>query len=170
MITQIINPETTAYYYIAMMIASLLFVIPQATTQSLFAEGSYNEKEIKIQIKKSIKIISALMISEILITIFFGEYILLLFGQEYLANGLLFLQILAVSGIFISINSIFGTLLRVKKRIKNLAAINIFNAVLVLGLGYSLIDKGLLGIGISWITGCFAVSLIYVLFVRIGKK
>jgi len=41
MITNLLSPETTAYYYMAMMIANLLFVIPTAVTSSLFAEGSF---------------------------------------------------------------------------------------------------------------------------------
>ncbi len=169
MITNMISPETTAYYYIAMMIAALLFVIPQATTQSLFAEGSYNEKKLKQQIRKSIKIISALMIPGILITIFFGEYILLAFGQDYSTEGFRFLQILAVSGIFISITKVYGGILLVKKQIKKMIYVNTAGAIIALGLAYSLMSKGLLGVGIAWITGWFVVSLIYVVFVRVKR-
>ncbi len=169
MITNMISPETTAYYYISMMIAALLFVIPQATTQSLFAEGSYNEKKLKQQIRKSIKIISALMIPGILITIVFGEYILLAFGKNYSAEGFRFLQILAFSGIFISVAKVYESVLRVKKQIRKIAYVNTAAAIIALGLAYSLMGKGLLGVGIAWITGWFVVSLIYVVFVRVGK-
>jgi exosortase/archaeosortase family protein len=168
-----LGAENSAYYYIAMMIASLLFIIPSATSNSLFAEGSYNEKEIKIQIKKSIKIIALLLIPGILITIFLGKYILLLFGHEYSSEGFRFLQLLALSGIFMGINSIFGTLLRVKKKIKSLIVISIFNAVLILGLSYLFMSNnlGLLGIGYAWIIGNAIVSGIYVMVWRSkGKK
>ncbi len=47
MVTNLINAKTTAYYFMSVQIATLLFVIPNATTSSLFAEGSNNEKKLK---------------------------------------------------------------------------------------------------------------------------
>ncbi|MEK6918363.1 MAG: archaeosortase/exosortase family protein [Nanoarchaeota archaeon] len=167
-----LGAENSAYYYMSMMIATLLFVIPSATSSSLFAEGSYNEKHLKIQIKKAVKIIALLLIPAILITIFFGKYILLLFGQAYSSEGFRFLQMLALSGIFMGINSIFGTLLRVKKKIKSLIVISIFNAVLILGLSYLFMGRnlGLLGIGYAWMIGQGIVSVVYVAETWMGRK
>ena len=82
-ITNSLHPEITAYYYMAMMIANVLFIIPNATSNSLFAEGSYNEKNLKQQIKKSAKLISLFMIPAIILTIVLGKYIMLLFWQDY---------------------------------------------------------------------------------------
>lgn len=161
MITNMIGPETTAYYYMAMMIAGLLFVIPGATTQSLFAEGSYNEKKLKEQVKKAVKIISLIMIPGILITVFFGDLILLAFGEEYSREGFRFLQIVALSGVFVGVNSIFGMVFRVKKMIKEIVLMNFFNAVSILGLSYLLMHKGLIGIGVGWTIGVIGTSLIY---------
>jgi len=151
-----------------MMIAALLFVIPSATSNSLFAEGSHNEKHLKVQIKKAVKIISLILIPGILITIFLGKYILLLFGHQYSVEGFRFLQIIALSGVFIGINSIFGTLLRVKKKIKSLIFISIFNAILILGLSYLFMNNGLglLGIGYAWLIGQGIVSGVYL---RVGR-
>jgi O-antigen/teichoic acid export membrane protein len=57
----------SAFFYIYMMIASLLYMIPQTTSQSLFAEGSYNETELKVHLKKAIKIISIIIIPAIIV-------------------------------------------------------------------------------------------------------
>jgi O-antigen/teichoic acid export membrane protein len=166
MITNMLHPETTAYYYMAMMIVTLLFIIPGATTQSLFAEGSHDENNLKQHIRKAIKIIALILIPAILITVFFGNYILLIFGKNYSKEGLRFLQILAMSGIFVSINSILGTVLRVERKIKELIFINFIGALLILGLSYLLISKGLLGIGIAWVVGQGIVSLIYLVHTK----
>lgn len=160
-ITNIIGPETTAYYYISVMIGSLLFAIPTATTQSLFAEGSYNENGLNAQIRKSIKIISLLLIPGILILIFFGNYILLIFGSEYSREGLKFLQIFSLSGIFVSINSIFSSVFKIKEKIGILLFINIISSLIIITLSYLLLNKGLIGIGISWMIGVAISSLIY---------
>lgn len=161
-----LGAEQSAYYYMAMMIANLLFIIPQATTNSLFAEGSHNEKEMKEHIKKAVKIIFLLLIPAILIVVFLGQYVLLAFGKQYSTEGFRFLQLLAVSGIFIGINNIFGTLLIVKKWIKSLIFISAFSTILILWGSYLLINKGLLGIGYAWVIGNAILSLFYLIFFR----
>lgn len=164
-ITNMLAPETSAYYYMAMMIANVLFIIPQATSSSLFAEGSYNEKQLKYLVKKAIKIISLFLIPGIIILIFFGEYGLLLLGEDYSTQGYMLLNLLAISGVFIGINSIFSALLRVKKRIKTLIKINIFYAILILGLSYMFMIKGtsLLGIGYAYLIGQAIISGVYLM-------
>ncbi|MHB8277214.1 MAG: oligosaccharide flippase family protein [Candidatus Humimicrobiaceae bacterium] len=161
LITNLIGPKYSAYFYMDMMIANLLYVIPMATSQSLFAEGSYNGSELKIHLKKAIKIISIIIIPAIIVTVFFGKYILLAFGKDYSNEGLQFLRLLSLSGIFVSFNYIFETILRVKHRIIELIYISFIKAILILGLSYLFLTRGLLGIGFAWIIGQGLVNLIY---------
>ncbi|MGY4884365.1 MAG: lipopolysaccharide biosynthesis protein [Nanobdellota archaeon] len=163
MITNLLHPETTAYYYMAMMIASLLFVIPSATTNSLFAEGSHNEKGLKKNVTKSIWIISLLLIPAILITMLFGKYILLAFGKEYSAQGFNFLRLMALSGIFVSVNSIFGSVFRVKKRIREIIVRSIVGCIVILGLSYLFIHQGLglMGIAYAYMIGQIIIAVFY---------
>jgi len=78
------------------------------------------------------------------------------------------LQILAFGGGFVSINSVFGTLLRVKKRIKSLIFVSTFTTIIILGGSYLLMNKGLglLGIGYAWLIGQGVISVVYLLFFR----
>lgn len=115
-------------------------------------------------IKKAVKIISLILIPAILITIFFGKYLLLLFGKEYSTGGFSLLQLLALSGVFVSINYTFGTILRVKHRIKELILISFVAALLILGLSYLFLARGLLGIGLAWMIGQAVVSLVYLVY------
>lgn len=168
LITNLHHPEMTAYYYIAMSIAAVLFIIPQATTNSLFAEGSHNIKALKIQIKKSIKIISLLIIPAIIVIMLIGKYILGFFGADYAQNGYIFLQLLAISGIFVSINSIYGAILRVKKKIKTMILMSIISAFLTISLSYLAIiyGYGLLGIGFAYLIAQVISSIVYFLFYK----
>lgn len=52
LITNSIGAKFLADFYLDMMIANLLYVIPMANFQSLFAEGSYSETELKVYLKK----------------------------------------------------------------------------------------------------------------------
>lgn len=145
-----------------MIIASFLYVIPLAASQSLFAEGSHNKNDLKQHAHKAVKIIAMILTPAILVTIFFGKYILLAFGGNYSIEGFMLLQIFTFSGIFVSINSIFGTILKVNCEIRKMILINLLGALSILGLSHLLISKGLLGIGLAWIIGQAIVSLVYI--------
>ena len=103
----------SAYFYIDMMIINLLYIIPIAPSQSLFVEGSYSGIELKVQLKKAIKIISIIIIPAIIVTSLFGNYILSAFGKEHSDEGFILLKFLSISGIFISINAIGVAILNV---------------------------------------------------------
>lgn len=165
MITNTINPTTTAYYFMAMQIASLLFVIPSATTNSLFAEGSHNIKNLGKQVRKSIGIIYLLLIPSIIAIFFFGDIILLAFGKEYSDQGFGFLKIMIFSGIFVGINSIFGSVFKVKNKINIIITRSLIGTAIILGLAYMFIkkDMGLMGVGYAYLIGQVAMSLFYAL-------
>jgi len=63
------------------------------------------------------------------------------------------LQILALSGVFFSINVICGTILKIRKKIKELIFMCFLGTLLILGLSYLLLGSGLLGIGLAWVIG-----------------
>jgi O-antigen/teichoic acid export membrane protein len=152
-----------------MMIASLLYIIPTATSQSLFAEGSYSETDLKVHLKKVIKIISIIIIPAIIVIFLFGNYILLAFGKEYSDEGFILLKFLSISGIFISINAIGGTILNIKIKIKLLILLNLINTTVILSLSVFFIKMnlfGIVGVGIGWIVGQGITSVIYLLFIK----
>ncbi len=109
--------------------------------------------ELKVHLKKAIKIISIIIIPAIIVIFLFGNYILLTFGKEYSSEGVIFLQILAISGIFLSINYIGDTIFYIKNRIKLIILVNFIGASIVLSLSVIFIHNNLLGIGVGWMFG-----------------
>jgi O-antigen/teichoic acid export membrane protein len=166
LITNLIGAKFSAYFYLDMMIANLFYIIPMATSQSLFAEGSYSERNLKIQLKKAIKLISLLLVPAILATFLFGKYVLLVFGKEYSNEGVIFLQILAISGIFISINFIGNSIFYIKHRIKLIILANFIGTSIILSLSIIFIHYSLLGIGAGWLLGQGMASVIYLFFIK----
>jgi O-antigen/teichoic acid export membrane protein len=156
-----LGSEIAAYFYIAAMIMNVLFMVPFATAQSLFAEGSFAENSLSSLIKRAAFIISILLIPGILILILFGEQLLLIFGKQYSVEGLTFLKLMSFSSVFVAINTVAETILRVRKRIGVLILLNSVIAVIVLGVSYILLPLGLTGIAVAWIVGQSAGSLIY---------
>lgn len=161
MITNTINPQSSAYFYVSFMIANLLYTIPYATTQSLFAEGSHDLTHFWQSVGKSLRFIFLLLIPSIIVLALIGKYVLIFFGKSYSDEGLRFLQILALAGIPVSLNYLGLTILNVQRRMKALLAINITGTIIILGLSYALRDYALTGIGLAWLIGHLAKNILY---------
>jgi len=162
-ITNTLNAEKAAYFYIAWMIASILFIIPKSLATSLFAEGSHNKNTIKQNSMKSIKTSLVLVAMAMIILFFTADKILLLFGSEYSANSRNLLFILTISALPMIINSIYISIKRIEKDVKTIILVNAFIALGTLTVSYSLITTtGITGIAYGYlITNCF-VSLIVI--------
>jgi O-antigen/teichoic acid export membrane protein len=172
MITTLIGLESTAYYYMAMMIASALYIIPQATSNSLFAEGSHKGDNLRHQALKSIKMMLLLAVPAIIVICFIGNYILLVFGAEYANQGGILLQLLSISTIFVAFNSLLGSYYRVKNRMKIIIVSSIILALTTLALSYWFIvtGQGLAGIGYAWIIGQACALCYYLGRLPFGRK
>lgn len=166
LITNKVGATTSAYFYIGMMIANLIYVIPIATSQSFFAEGSYDDSELLPLLKKAGKIIAILMVPAILITFLFGNYILLAFGEKYSSEGFTFLKLIALAGVFVALNQLGSIVLHIRHKISLVIIVNIINVATTLSLSYLFISEKLIGVGIAWIIGQLVSSLVYIVVIK----
>ena len=167
-IVNILSGEQNAYFYIAWTMASLLFAIPVAASQSLFAEGSHFEEQLAANARRSFKFILLLLIPAVILVVALGKWLLLLFGEAYSTNGLTLLWILGASSLFVGVNSTYYSILRVRGRIRELIAIRAFISIIVIVIS-SLItpEVGIVGIGYVWIGVQALVSVYVLLIVRV---
>ena len=163
LITNILSPSNTAYYYVAFNIAGLLFMIPNTVASSLFAKVSGDEKELGKAMKKSIAFILLLLIPGILVFLFFDKYLLLLFGKEYSNNAVIVLNLLTLSSLFAAMSSLYLTYLNIKKKIKRLVFVNLVICLATILFVYLLMPYGLKGIGLGYLLGQ-AMILLFVWF------
>ncbi len=170
MITNTVNPETAAYFYVSYMIANLLYTVPYATTQSLFAEGSYSEKNFWFNVRKALKFIAMLLIPGIIILSLLGGFVLQFFGKSYSEEGVRFLQLLAVAGIPVSLNYLGLTILNVQRKMKALFTINIIGTVTIIGLSYLWSNYALTGIGFAWLIGHIVKNFLYAGYIGIVMR
>ena len=163
-IVNLLGAEPNAHFYVAWMIAGLLFAIPGAVSQSLFAEGSHFEDDLWLYVRRSLTFIFLLLIPAIVLLVFVGKWLLLAFGEGYSANALLLLQVLALSGLFVALNRVYKTTLRVQERLTELIAIYGFLALAVLAGSYLITPHtGIVGVGYAWTAAHAAVSVYVVL-------
>jgi len=159
-ITMTISADVTAYFRISWMVASVLYIIPVATTLSLFAEGSSNSRTLVSDIRKTFGIIFALLTPALIILYVFGGDILNLIGTEYSENGLDALKIFALASIPLSFNTIAVTLKRIEKDSRAIMLIYGIMAATYLSLSIFVMEEhGLVGIAYSWLISQMAVSI-----------
>lgn len=164
MVVNLAGAAYNAYFYVAWTIAGLLFAIPSAVSQSLFAEGAHFEDKLRVNVRRSLKFVFYLLIPAVALLLLLGNWLLLLFGKSYTTNGLMLLWILSLSSLFTGISEVYKSILRVEDRIKELTILSGFIVMVVpLGSYFILPITGIVGIGYVWLAAQGLVTL-YVLF------
>lgn len=151
MITHVLNPTITAYFYIDWMIASMLYIIPTAVSKSLLSDGSWSRNNFKNKVNKSIKFTYILLIPPVILTIALSKSLLLLFGAEYSSNAFRLLQIFALSGLPLAINIIYVTIQNVQHKIKAVLFTNFVIISSTLTFSYIFLSHGVILVGFSWL-------------------
>ncbi len=165
-----LSASSSAYFYIAWMIASFLFVIPGASAVSAFIEGSQPGNHLRATTVRSLRFGLILVAPGVVFLLLGGHLVLGLFGVEYSAQGTELLRILALSSFFVAINSIFFTYLRVHKKIGELILLSAALGIGTLVASYFLLGGfGLLGLGIAFLSVQGAISA-YVLLRNLGTS
>src|SRR5437660_7471000 len=113
MVLNKLGPSAAAFYYIDMMIVNLLYVIPFASAQSLFAEGSYDEAKLISHAKKAAKLNLLLIGPASLVLLLAGHFVLSVYGHTYASDGTILLQILVLSAVFVTANYIYAAMFKV---------------------------------------------------------
>lgn len=167
MVVNLLGAEQNAYFYIAWMMAGLLFAIPGAASSSLFAEGSHFEDRLKENVVKSLKSTFLLLVPAAILLAAVGKWLLLIFGHGYSLNALPLLWVLCLSSLPLGVNHIYTGILRVSGRITELIIIWGFIAIGVLVVSYLLLPlTGIIGIGYAWL----GAQLIVAIYILAGKK
>ncbi len=155
-----LGKEEAAYYYISFAVASLIFMIPNAVSMSLFVEGS-NGSELKKTVSRSFTIILLLLIPSILFIQFNGNFLLDLMGKNYAENGFNLLKMMSYSSIFMSITYTYYSIMRIQNKVKRIVFLSGIIGILLVGFSYFFMLKmGLIGIGYGWITSYLIGSII----------
>lgn len=157
--------KQAAYFYIAFMIANLLYRIPVAVTQSFFAESSSSSEALRDSLLRTCKMLMLMLAPAILVLIILGKYLLLIFGKSYSDTGYHLLIFFSLAAIPVSLGYIFETLLRVWHRHWQLVSSSAVRAVTIIGFSYVFMQHSFIGIGLGWLIGqcCAALWLLIML-------
>jgi len=133
-ILNLLGGAEAAKYYIAFAIGNLVLIVPTALTTSLFVEGSHGESLRKNVIKTGLGIYSFL-IPAVIFIYFFGDFLLGLFGKDYV-EALELLRLITLSSLFVAIYSLFIPIQNVRMRVESIVKLNFIR--LLVGIFLSL--------------------------------
>ncbi len=148
-ITALIGAQDTAFFYVVLMMSSLLYVIPIAISSPLISEGSNGD--LKKTVRKSMLFVFPIVTLGALILSSAGRWILMIFGTSYSIEGTLSLALISIAAIPGSLLVIHVAECNVKNDLKGIITINAMHALGTIGLGLLFISKGIIGISAGWL-------------------
>ena len=164
MVLNTLGAEKNAYFYISWTISSTIAAMPSAITTALFAEGAYDEKTLLDHVKRSIIFISLLLIPLVIIILIISKWLLLMFGTKYSQMPVPLLQILTISALPLSINSVYFTIKIIQKTMKSVIIMTGCRSAIALIISYVLLPRiGLLGVGIGWLSANIATAFFIII-------
>lgn len=152
--------QANAYFYMGWAFAGLLFAIPLATANSLFAEGSRQDSNLAGNIKRSLKLIGVLALPVAVVLAAAGDKLLLAFGKQYSEEATKLLWLLVPAIIPLSINVVYIAAAKVRKSMGQVLGITAAITVITLILAFILLPRmGILGAGTAFLAAQTIVAL-----------
>jgi len=164
------GPTNATYFYVASIVAGLLYIIPGAVFTSFYAEASHADTDRRDAERKATLLSLTLLLPAIGVMLVLSETMLRLFGGGnplYAQEAITPLRILTFASIPVFLNSILGTRVRIRKHTLPLIVATAITSVITLGLGYVLLqnpDYGIDGLAYATVLGQ-AVATPYLYYV-----
>ncbi len=161
LVVNLAGPEANAYFYVAINVGGLLTIIPVAISQSLFAHGSQDEKQLTRHTSESIRLTLLLLVPAIVGMLFLGGKVLLVFGRSYAEGGTLLLRLFVLSTLPLSVNLLFFSIKKVQQRMAWVIASTGWILVVTLVFSALLLPmKGPLGAGVAWLVAQTSTAIV----------
>jgi O-antigen/teichoic acid export membrane protein len=152
MVTVRLSAANTAYFYTTWMVGTIFFVISPAVSASLFVEGVHGTGRLSATAVASGRIIAGMLLPIMAVFLLGGPLILGLFGPNYAHHGESLLLALILSAVPDAITNVYVAVLRVQRRFREAATLNLGMAALVLVLAWFLLPVwGVAGAGWAWL-------------------
>ena len=158
------------YYYLAFMVANLLYTIVFALSQSLFAEGSYADRALRALVRRSVAIGAIILIPSTFIVYACAPLLLSVFGHSYAKEATGILRALALAGPAVGVYILASVLLRINKQVYSLIAVNAIYFVTICGLAVLWAGNGLTWIGYTWIIGNLFAGIVGIILLGLRSS
>ena len=117
LVTALLSASTNAHFYVAWMIANLVYVGPAALTTVLYAVGASNHNVLAQKIRLTLKLAAVIGVIANLGLLVAGNLLLSLFGSSYAAEAEWSLRVLGLAVFAITIKDHFVAICRIRGRV-----------------------------------------------------
>ncbi len=151
LVAKALRPEDAAYFYIAWVLASFLFIIPGSIFTSVFAEGSRWRPGLRGNTLEGLYISIAVLVPGVVAVLIAGPWVLAALKPSFVA-GLGLLNVLAASSFFVAINAMYSAVFRVEKRMRPVVGLYAGTTLIALALGWPLMvaTQSIVGAGLAF--------------------
>ncbi len=156
----LLGEKGNAVFYIAWVSSMVFRVIPNASFNSLFAEGANDPLGFDKNIRKAVKLTMSLLIPASLLMLAGAYYFLLIIGREYASEGANSLRFLVLANIPWSINYLAISIARVRKDNRAVIVMSVALFLSVLGALHIFVPLWhVTGAGVAFLVGQSVVAL-----------
>jgi len=145
-----LGPRETGYFYIAWVLANLLFIVPGSIFTSVLAEGSRWRAGLPANALDGLFLSLVLLVPGVAAVVLAGPSVLGTLNPNFLA-AVPVLNVLGASAFFVAFNALFTSIRRVEKRMRPVVGLYAGTGLLSIILAWPLlISAGLIGAGIAF--------------------
>lgn len=145
---------SSAYFYSAFAVATVLYSVANSFTTSLFVEGAHSNTHYARDLRQSILFSMALIAMGIAGILILGKPILRLFGGDYAIQGYTVLLVLGLSSPLVLGMNVYTAHYRVTLRTRELLAVTLLSCIVTLVLALLLVPTtGILGAAEAFVVG-----------------
>ncbi len=156
LVTVLLSATATAHFYVAWMVAGLVFVAPLALTTVLYAVGSANPAALAHKMQFTMKLAATLGLAANVALFVSADFILSLFGRSYADEASWCLRILGLGVFAIIIKDHYVAIYRIHAQIVGAAARVALAGVFEMGMAATgAILGGLVGLSLGWLAAVF---------------
>jgi O-antigen/teichoic acid export membrane protein len=160
-VLELMGASANAYFYLPWKIAAILFNVSRSMGISLTVEAAKDQSKIEEFINRSIIQSIIVLVPVVLIILIASPVILRIYGEGYATEGSNLLRLLALSALPFIVTTLFVSVARVQRQIKDIVFTMMALGGLVLSLTFLSIDRlGLIGIGWAWLISQLVVATV----------
>jgi O-antigen/teichoic acid export membrane protein len=162
-----LTTRDNAYFYTTWMMGGIFLIIAPAVSQSLFAEGAHNPRDVLVKARVALAVIGAALAPCLVGVLLLGGLMLSAFGTAYAQHGVGLLRVVLLAAIPNALINVYVAVLRVQRRLLTAAVIGLSIEIGTVALAWVLLPVfGIIGVGWAWlimqVAGCivFAFDLV----------
>ncbi|MDN5766656.1 MAG: hypothetical protein L0H96_14035 [Humibacillus sp.] len=151
-----LSPESNGIFTTALQVTGAVFALPYAITIGLFAAARGDVSAVLQRMRFTVPVSLGVSVLANLVLFPLSPYVLSVFGDQYSADGVEVLRILALAGIPFVVKDHFVALRRVQNRTGQATLVLVAMTVVELGAAYAgVLAGGLVGLVAAWVVVLF---------------